>query len=453
MADLSDKQDREVERPEDSQIVAEHRDTLMERLADAIEGARRKAEREFTKNAALRSVGDEYDEAVATQQLVRKLLVLLAIALMLIAMFALDQRWPFLGNAWEFATPFEANRTYDAAIWPIGWFVVGGLVMAGGIGLLWAKSMRLLDKFARLEDGNADRHRLGRNATHYASELLRLSSMAEQFSDHRLIITEFLHRPFGTPSHAETTELSVTRLKFGSPPPPSMLVAWAQVVPEKMDSRHQQHQASAIEQGWLTAAYRDVQTIWRDRYGQRIVGEFLDPDNDTAQSGSVVYRDRRDGSGVFGARTDFALSIVEGEGEGPARDGWALRQAAANRLTNLLDHSEGGIAEYLELFGSLEAVHGSPAGIASEAFSFLTLGNYKHGFAWVDLLDPGADPPRVLPLVSLGDPYFVLDASTGQSLVLAWHVELSDPVRPQDQSGWRASEDAENPVEPHRPVV
>ncbi|WP_419848462.1 hypothetical protein [Candidatus Poriferisocius sp.] len=436
-------------------------DVLMVRMAGYLHQAMKSAQRGFSDNAALRLVAPEYDEAVTAQKRSRRLLAGLGVVLAFVAMFALDQRWPFLGDAWELVTRSEAKRAYDPLIWPIGWFVVGGLVLVVGFVVVFFAGSQLMKKLHRLEEGNLLRHRFGENASHYAFEILRLKAAAEQFADHRLIITEFLHRPFGNPEQEEDLAPSASEFEFGESPPPSMLVACAAAAPQKADATRQQRQGEAINQGWVTGVYREVMAVWDDRYQQRIVGDYEDPDHDTTQPGTVLHKDRHDGSDVFGARTDFARSVVgsgrvEGGGwaEGSGRvegGGWAVRRAAAARFTRESEQV-GGVDGYLSLLLPIEPVHGSPAGIGCEASRFLTMGRKRHWFAWSDVLAPGADAPNMLPPL-VGHPWLVSEALEGRSLVMAWCLDLSEPVRPQDQAGWRDAGGREGTTAPRRPVV
>ncbi|MCQ3811795.1 MAG: hypothetical protein KTV68_14705 [Acidimicrobiia bacterium] len=424
-------------------------DTLMARLGETLHQAVRLAQRGFRDHAALRSVGSEYEGAVTAQKWARRLLMLLGIALAVIAVFALDHWWPFLAAAWEFVTPFDARRLYHPAMWHFALF--GGITLAVGLTLFCFLASRLLDNLRRLEEGNALRRRFGENASHFASEVLRLRSMAEQFADHRLIVTEFLYRPFGVPQRAENTTLSTAELQFGNEPPPSMLVARAEAASERVDTLHQQRQTSSMDQGWLVRIFGDAMAVWREHYQWRIVGGAEDPDSDTSPPGSVIHRDRHDGSDVYGARTDFVQSVVGNQGE--AVGGWVVRKAAEKQFGRLITDIEGGVAAYLGLLSSIAPVHGAPAGIGHDALLFMELGNRRHWFDWNAVLAPGADTPRVDPVGTTGEPWLVSDVPEDRSVVVAWHMDISGPVRPQDLKGWQMASDETDPEGPKRMVV
>lgn len=428
-----------------------HSDTLMARITDTIHRALRSAHQGFTHHAALCLVGSEYNEAVRAQKWARRLLKLLGAVLAIVVVAALDDWWPFLGQVWEFATPFDAKRVFGRDLWPIGWLVIGLIVLMGGVAWFSFLASRLLENLRSVEQANAQRRRFGANASHYASELLRLKSVAEQFADHRMIITEFLYRPFGNSGLSGDDTLSTADLQFDSAPPPAMLVAWAAAAPERVDALQGQHQASSIRQGWLTGAYRKAISVWSERYRWRILGDFDDPDHDDTPPGSVVHRDRHDGSDVFGARADFVQGVVGDPSN--SRGGWVVRKAADERFAGLLQDAEGGIQAFLELLGPLAPIHGSPAGIGQDASRFMTFGNRRHWFDWGGVLAPGANAPRVDRVESAGNPWLVPDAGEGRSLVMAWHMDLSGPVRPQDLTGWRTGGEIGGSSEPTKQVV
>ena len=429
-------------------IVVEQRDTLMERLTDAIHLGLRDAQRGFSQNCALVSVGTEHDDMLEAQKRARRILVLLLLALFFVAVFALDQRWPYLADSWELMTPFEATRHYDPAVWPIGWILIGAVALSAGLALLRFAVGDLIESLRRLDQINADQNRFGSHSSHYASEVLRLYGIAQQFSDHRLIITEFLHRPFGHFVDGETTTLSAADLAFDLPPPHSMLVAYSEVDPEMLEAVRRQRQESAVEPGWLTDFYQRVYSLWSERYRDRFVGEFQGPDHDITERHTVLHRDRHDGSDVFGARTDFAQGVVfDPETDG---SGWALHQAAADRVAGVED-SDKIADDYLELFGTIESVHGLQPGI--DALTFFRFADKRHRFRWDELLAPAAVRPAQESQSSHRQRYVLADASEGRSLVVAWRLDLSGPVRPQDQGGWRTTDNDDQPTEASRSVV
>lgn len=424
---------REIE-PEPLEQVVEHRDTLMERLAEAIGRALNQARQGFRQNCATVSVESAHKDAVDARRKAVWPALLMSSALVFVVAYAIDRRWHYLADVWEFLTPFDAVP-YGPVVWPLI-----GLALTAGLVVLTIRVARMLEKFRLLDQVDAERRRLGDHCAHYASELLRLYGLAQQFSDHRMIITEFLHRPFGHYVDLEDSPLSVADLAFPSQPPHSMLVAFADVEPDKLDARRHSRQESAVEPGWLSDVYGAVYSVWSERYRSRVLGEFQDPDHDMAASQSVVHRNRRDGSGVYGARSDFTHGVVADAKTDTS--GWAIRQAATARAIRIGD-SDALIDDYLGLFGVVESVHGWQPGVS--AADFFGFAGRNHEFGWQDLLRPGADRPAESPHTQTEQHF--LDAPQGRSLVLAWRLEVTGPVRPQDQAGWQgiAGDDPSHP--------
>ena len=391
------------------------REALMVRVGDTLHQAVSSAQRRFRENAALYSVGSEHEDAAAARKWARLVLTALGAALALLFVFAVGYRWP-----------------------------LGIITLVGGLTLFGFLAARLLENIRQLEEGNAIRRRLSEHASHFAAEVLRLRSMAEQYADHRLLITEFLYRPFGVAHTADNAPVSAVELRLENEPPASLLMARAEPDPEQLDSLHQLQGTSFMAQGWLVKAYGDALAVWRERHQRRVFGEAEDPDDDTTPPGSVIHRDRHDGSDVYGARTDLMQGVVGG--------GWVVRKAAEQRFSRLIIDIEGGVAGYLRLLKPIEPVHGA-AGIGRDAVQFMELGKKHHWFAWSECLAPGAAVPRVDPLGTAGEPWLVADAGEDRLLVMAWHMDVSSPVRPQDLLGWQTGFDDGDSEGPSKQVV
>ena len=423
------------------------RDTLMERLADSLRQGLLEAQRGFRQNCARVSVADVYDAARAAQRSVRLRLLSLGLLLIVALAYAIDQRWSYLARVWEFATPFEALTNGGTSPPLAEWYVLIPLYLILATALLWKPLHKLEEEFRRFEHLGAYRERLSRHCGHYAVELLRLYNSAQQFSDHRSIITEFLHRPFGPVATARDSALSADDLAFQLPPPHSMLVAYAEVMPPKLDALRRRNQEAAVESGWLTDWYQRVYRVWSERYRDRFVGDFDDPDHDILPRDSVARRDRHDHSDVYGARTEFAQGVVgvpDDEGRG-----WAVRQATDDQVVRYQDDELAD--EYLELFESIKSVHGLQPGI--DAKSFFAFADHPHRFDWDDLLRPGAHRPAEGSQPLPTRRYVIPDAADGRSLVVGWRLDLSGAVRPQDQVGWQDEGRDDRPTDTSGSVV
>lgn len=428
---------------EDALPTGGDHDTLMSRLAGSIDGAVARAHRNFERYAAVRPMGDEHRRPRACRLRARATLAAVVLLLAAVVAAGLDQRWPYLAVAWEAVTPWEARPAYGPAIWPIGWFAAGIIVV-----LLGGRTFRLTAAAARsavrdLLEGERLRREFTGNCVHYAAELLRLHSLSEQFADHRRIITEMLHRPFGDPERAAQTRLDAEALRFDAAPPPAMLVGVANASDERVEAELRKLEARRTEKGWLTSAYGAVLEAWRTRYAARVLDDRPDPDADASIPGTAVYRDRLDGSEILGAREDFARAV--------ASDGWALREARRagwqQSLTAGTDDNVTAIERFLTLLEAPSAVHG-PVGVATDAADLFRLGpvgeallpdQVSHRFSWTDMLDPSAAamPPKISAIGS--GAAVVASDDSGTMVLLSWRLEYSERVRAENLRGWIAA--------------
>ena len=431
---------------EDALPTGGDHDTLMSRLAGSIDGAVARAHRNFQRYAAVRPMSDDYKHAGACRRRTRAVLSTVGLLLAAAVAAALDQRWPYLAVAWEAATPWEARPAYGPALWPVGWIAVAVTVIGLG-GVASSRSLqRLRGALSKLREGERLRRDCAANSVHYAAELVRLQSLAEQFADHRRIITEMLHRPFGDPERWARSRFDAEALQFSAPPPPSMVVGAANASNERVDEAHRAQQVDLMKRGWMTSAYREVLEAWRARYVRRVLEDRPDPDADASLPGAAAYRDRRDGSEVLGAREDFARAV--------AADGWAVADAQRGRwrqsLTDRGDDDSAAIRRYLDLLEPPEEVHG-PVRVAADAADFLRLDSVgealspdqvSHRFSWTEMLSPSAAAVR--PSISAagsGDAPVVAAAGDGSGamVLMSWRLEYSAQVRAEDLQGWTSA--------------
>ena len=418
-----------------------YHDTLMSRLTASLDAAVGRARRNFERNAALRRGGDEYDQAKRRRRWTLAVLAICGPLLAAAVAAAIDQRWPYLAFAWESLTPFRARPGYGPAIWPIGWFAVIAALAAAGGWILHRRVANLRDAVHELREGERLRRKHIAHSVHYAAELLRLQSLSDQFADHRRIIIEMLHRPFGDPELSRRSRLDAEGLRFEEAPPPSMLVAAADASEERVDAEQRKLRADVARRGWLTSVHHDVLEAWRRGYERRVLDDRPDPDSDASIPGAVVSSDQRDGSEVLGAREDYATAV--------GSDGWAVRDAYRARWRRLLADgvgSDDGMDRYLALLQTLAAVHG-PVGVAADATHFLALGpsgaplpaeEVRHRFSWSDLLT-SPSPPQVNAIGSGPDPV-TGDTDAGAMVVMSWRLEYSEQVRAEDLRGWTAGD-------------
>lgn len=431
----------------DALPVGGHHDTLMSLLRASIDRGISRARTQFLRSAAVRptdTVRDEHEDAVVTRRRARVVLPIAIVVVLAAAAAGLDQRWPYLAAVWEAATPWEARTSYGPRIWPVGWILIGSAV---ALAALWACSAAVRSFRYALEDlnaGEALRRRHAAESIHYAGELLRLHSLREQFLDHRRILTEILHRPFGDPQKARRGAIDLAAQRLDPAPPASMLVGAADPSEELVEAEQKKLKEQMTRRGWLTNVYDDVCRAWEQQYTKSVLGDFAAPDEDASPPGATVYRDPRDGRPVRGAREDFASAV--------ALDGWAVREAVSSRWRRLL--SEGAESDdqaatmrYLDLLEPPAAVHGPVAAHRSNQ-EFLDAGlsaqelsesDARHRFSWSDTLAPAA-ASRAPTVHSFATPAPVTAGrgpDAGTVVMMAWRVEYSDQIPPDHLRGWQ----------------
>ena len=456
---------------EDAVPTGGDHDALMSRLAAGLDGAVSRARRNFERYAAARPSGDEYERARRSRITTRTVLTACGLLLVAAVAAAVDQRWPYLAVVWEAVTPFQARPAYDPTIWPFGWFAaIMAIAAAGGL-VLHSDAASLRDAVRDLRESERLRREHIANSVHYAAELLRLQSLSEQFADHRRVITEMLHRPFGDPGLAGRHRLDVEGLRFEESPPPSMLVAAADASEERVEDEQRKLRVDVARRGWLTSVHHDVLEAWRARYSRRVLDDRPDPDSDASIPGALASRDLRDGSEVLGAREDYADAV--------GADGWAVKEAHRARWRRLLagsadsdgkDGKQDGddMERYLVLLETLSAVHG-PVGVADGAADFLALGpsgtplsadEVRHRFAWRDILGPHA-PASAPPVNAIGSGPSPItsgaDAANGDGagtvVLMSWRLEYSEQVRAEHLQGWTAAAEDRTSAPPTGGVI
>ncbi len=416
-------------------------DSLLEQVTDSLRWAVHHAVQGFIIHAKTLTSPQERHAALGAQKQARRVLLGMLAALCLVGVFALDQAQPFLGDLWEWATPWGALRLYGSRAWPIGWFLVMGAVAIAGLLLFLSAARGLLDKLEALDARNTTSKQYSLNASHYASEILRLTEAAAQFDDHKRIIVSFLYRPFG-PKRASGQALSDSEeMAFAQEPPPSMIVAWSDASEERQDEWHKEQAEETIEAGWMRNAFRETARIHAEKYKQRVLGDHESPDHDTTPRGSTIHKDRVTGEDVYGARTDFLLAVV-GDGK-PESSGWAVKQAADLKKQQLLEQEDANAGQTAALLHRLRAVtplHGRIPALDCEAVQFMAISEAPHPFSWGEILREGADRPHVDPFVGVQPPCIVGGDGDG-SLAVAWHFTMSDPVQSSDLAAWAAEPD------------
>lgn len=437
-----DQEDRWFKPEADALPFGGHHDTLMSRLGASVDRGIRRAHAQFLRCAAVLPPGSEYDDAVAARRRARTVLVAGIVVVLAAVVAGLDQRWPYLAAGWETATPWEARTAYGPRVWPIGWILIGIAVAAAASWACTAALGRFRSAVAGLNVDESLRRQHAIGATHYAGEMLRLHSLREQFQDHRRVLIEVLHRPFGDPRMARRDAADPATLRLDPVPPASMLVGAADPSEELVEAEQKKLKEQMTRRGWLAGVYSDVLRAWEQQYEKSVLGDFAPPDGDAAPRGATVHRDPRDGSPVPGPRESFTSAV--------AFDGWAVREAVASRWRRLLsegdESDEGATVRYLGLLEPPTPVHG-PVGAYRSNREFLDAGttahelaakNVRHRFSWSDTLAPeAAGRAPAIHAFATQDPVTAgRGREAGTVVMMAWRIEYSDQIPPEHLRGW-----------------
>ena len=266
-------------------------------------------------------------------------------------------------------------------------------------------------------------------ARHNVEEVVRLSSVSEQFDDWQVVVRELVHVPFGREIGFATTKAGIDEVTR----PPAMVLGKSRPDEKQRMQLFLQARRQTIHAGWLGEILDMLKREWRDDYENARLTTSADnilPESDNASSKSIVGKRPLSDEDVYYPRTDFRLRVAAGDlqralvikkAEQVAVD---LRQTALGRLLAKVEVAGLGAAlsgQSVESFlsGLSQATEDKvafPPDLISDKHP-----NYRT-----------FEPALVLP------PPGTLNADAGQIQVqpgveltaAAWRVELSEPLDP-----------------------
>jgi hypothetical protein len=281
-------------------------------------------------------------------------------------------------------------------------------------------------------------------ARHDVSEIVRLSSIRDQFSDWQVVLREIVHLPFGREvgfGAASTGIEEVTR-------PPAMILGKS-----KPDDRQKMQlflnaRRQAIHSGWLLEILDMLKEEWRKDYENARLTTPADnilPEADNAPAGSVVGKRPLTDDNVYYPRTDFRRRVTAGDlqkalvikkAEQVAGD---LRQTSLDRLLAAVE------------------VSGLGSALSGQSVADFLAGLSSHDDAGVnfppDLIADSYPNNRLYAPELVLPPPGSLNADAGQIQVqpgveltaAAWRVELSAPIHPLEiLKGYQAEDSIES---------
>lgn len=268
-------------------------------------------------------------------------------------------------------------------------------------------------------------------ARHNVEEVVRLSSVNDQFDDWQVVVRELVHLPFGREIGFATTKAGIDDVTR----PPAMVLGKSHPDEKQRMQLFLQARRQTIHAGWLGEILDMLKQEWRNDYENARLTTSADnvlPESDNAPSTSVVGKRPLSDEDVYYPRTDFRRCVTAGDlqralvmkkAEQVAID---LRQTSLDRLLAKVEVAGLGAA----LSG--QTVENFLAGLSQDS-------GVKVAFP-ADLISDSHpnyrifEPELILPLPG------TLNSESGQIQVqpgveltaAAWRVELSEALEPLD---------------------
>lgn len=280
-------------------------------------------------------------------------------------------------------------------------------------------------------------------ARHNVAEIVRLSSVREQFEDWQVVLREIVHLPFGREIGFGVTRAGIDEVTR----PPAMILGKSSPDDRQKMQLFLSARRQTIHGGWLLEILDILKDEWRSDYENARLTTPADnilPEADNAPSGSIVGKRPLSDDDVFYPRTDFRRRVVAGDlqralvakkAEQVAVD---LRQTALGNLLATVEVTGLGSAlsgqsveDFLTgLSADADGGVGFPADLIADAYP-----NHRlYG------------PELVLPVPgSLNAEAGQIQVQPGVELTAAaWRVELSAAIHPLEVlKGFEADETTE----------
>lgn len=268
-------------------------------------------------------------------------------------------------------------------------------------------------------------------ARHDLEEVVRLSSVSEQFDDWQVIIRELVHLPFGREIGFATTRAGIDDVTR----PPAMVLGKSRPDEKQRMQLFLQARRQTIHAGWLLEILDMLKDEWKNDYENSRLTTSADnilPEADNSPAGSIVGKRPLSDEDVYYPRTDFRRRVTAGDLQRALVTKKAEQVALDLRQTSL-----GKLLATVEVSGLGAAL----SGLSVENFlSSLSLESEDQVSFPADLVSDKYPNYRLFaPELVLPAPG-TLNSETGQIQVqpgveltaAAWRVELSAPLEPLD---------------------
>lgn len=268
-----------------------------------------------------------------------------------------------------------------------------------------------------------------RKARHDVSEMVRLSSLNDQFQDWQVVLREVVHLPFGRRIGFASKAVALADVTR----PPAMILGKSQPDDKQKMRLFLSARRQTIHAGWLTEVIDILKQEWRSDYENVRVttsADNLSPEADNSPMGSVVGKRPLSDEDVYFPRSDFRRRVVSGD----------LQQLLVMKKAELIaDELRTTSLDRLLAKVDVEGLGSALSGQSVETF----LKGLQLESGWsvrfpADLISDKHPSHRLLaPELVLPEPNSSIDQSNqiqvepGVELTAAaWRVELSTPLHP-----------------------
>lgn len=266
-------------------------------------------------------------------------------------------------------------------------------------------------------------------ARHNVEEIVRLSSVSEQFDDWQAVVRELVHVPFGREIGFATTKAGIDEVTR----PPAMVLGRSRPDEKQRMQLFLQARRQTIHAGWLGEILDMLKQEWRSDYENARLTTSADnilPESDNAPSKSIVGKRPLSDEDVYYPRTDFRLRVAAGD----LQRALVIKKAEQIAI-DLRQTALGSLLAKVEVAGLGAALGGQSVESFLAGLSQATEDKVAFPPDLISDKHPNYrtfEPALVLP------PPGTLNAEAGQIQVepgveltaAAWRVELSTPLDP-----------------------
>jgi hypothetical protein len=264
---------------------------------------------------------------------------------------------------------------------------------------------------------------------HAATELVRLSSVYEQFKDWQLIIREVVHIPFGRDIAFSSGKMGIADVRR----PPAFILGQSRPDDEQKMRLYLNARSQTIHAGWLTEIMDVLKSDWAADYrNARLTGpgDNIMPEADNASSGSIVGKRPLSDADVYYPRTDFRYQLLGGRLQSK------LVAKKAEQIASELGHTPiDSLLGNVEVPGLGSALSGQPVRQFLAGLSYAPLEPVAFDHSIISDLHP--EFRKLMPSITLpeyghgGAELGHIKVEAGSEFTVAtWRVEISDPIGP-----------------------